>query len=478
MPSHHHQILTLARAGNPARAWALFVERGLAEVGDDPRVLTLKGRLLKDRAKLALREGREDDARTRFAAASEAYLAAHALKADSYPLINAATLALLSGDAPRSRELAREVLQLIEADPEEGENAYWREATRAEALLLLGDAGAAEAALAQGIARLPRAWEDHAATVGQFELIIAQLGGDAAWLDAYRPPASVHFSGLIGLDPEDPDLADAIAAAIAELQPGFGFGALAAGADIMIAEALIASDAQLCVTLPLPVDQFRAVSVEPFGADWVTRFDALLEHAESVDELAAAIADEELPLAGIVEMGSLAAMGETIRRARVLNSRAHALTIVAPGEHTRTYIARWQEAGLPLHTIATARVAEPWRKGPAPDNGTIGAVAVASSGKVLAVGAIGNCLTTLRAHKQSGEASGVGVLVDLITGATASADQVQLGGDLAKAAPPGAIYIDRQSAMIAKVVDPAIHVEEIGELPSLRGPVPLWSIIL
>ena len=75
MTPTHQTILSLARAGNPVRAWALFRSSGLAAQEDDAKVLTLKGRLLKDLARRA--EGEE---RSRlYSEASDAYMAANAL---------------------------------------------------------------------------------------------------------------------------------------------------------------------------------------------------------------------------------------------------------------------------------------------------------------------------------------------------------------------------------------------------------------
>ena len=255
------QILSIARAGNPSRAWALFQSSGWDTRLDDPKALTLKGRLLKDQAKAS--DG-ADRARL-YGLAAEAYAAAAALERDSYPLINAAALALLAGKPEGARSLAQETLNLLESDPEQGENAYWRAATRAEALLLLDDDTGSRAALAEGIAKLPRAWEDHAATIGQFELILAEKGKDAGWLDRHRPPPSFYFSGIIGLDEADVTIGQDIDAIVARERPGFGFGALAAGADILIAEALHRAGAELHVILPYPVDRFRELSVAPFG---------------------------------------------------------------------------------------------------------------------------------------------------------------------------------------------------------------------
>ena len=46
-------ILSLARAGATSRAWDAFVDAGFDGVLADAKVLTLKGRLLKDKARAA-----------------------------------------------------------------------------------------------------------------------------------------------------------------------------------------------------------------------------------------------------------------------------------------------------------------------------------------------------------------------------------------------------------------------------------------
>ena len=96
---------------------------------------------------------------------------AAALQPATYPLINAATLSLLSGDRAQAAEIAREVLARIAAEPEEPETPYYRAATEAEALLLLGRREEARAALAAAVAAAPHAWEDHGSTLRQFVAI-------------------------------------------------------------------------------------------------------------------------------------------------------------------------------------------------------------------------------------------------------------------------------------------------------------------
>jgi hypothetical protein len=60
---------------------------------------------------------------------------------------------------------------------------------------------------------------------------------------------------------------------------GFAYGGLAAGADIVFAEALLEAGAELHLVLPVNLDSFVAVSVAPFGTDWVRALRALLHRA-------------------------------------------------------------------------------------------------------------------------------------------------------------------------------------------------------
>ncbi|HEY5713269.1 MAG TPA: tetratricopeptide repeat-containing protein [Allosphingosinicella sp.] len=268
-------IIALARAGALDHAWAQFSAAGHDARGDDPAALTVKGRLLKDHA---LRASDEADRRRYYLQSAECYRASAALQPATYPLINAATLSLLSGDRARAEEIAREVLERIAREPDEPETPYYRAATEAEALLLLGRDDEARAMLDAAVAAAPYAWEDHASTLRQFLVIQQVLGGETNWLDLLRPPRSLHYSA--GKDAAlDPDR-DVPAALDADI--GFGFGALAAGSEILTAEALLARGAELHVVLPSDAARFAARFVDPCGGAWRARFDATLAAAESV----------------------------------------------------------------------------------------------------------------------------------------------------------------------------------------------------
>jgi hypothetical protein len=340
-------ITAQARAGALDRAWQMFREAGFDRVADDPAVLSLKGRLLKDEALLLQGEPRRAHAR----AAAAAYGAAAQLAPAPYPLINAATLALIAGDMAGSRALAADVQELLQAGVPD-ETPYWLGATEAEALLLAGNRDAAETALARAIGAAPLAWEDHASTLRQFGVILAEQGVSAVWLDAYRPPRSLHFAGHMRLPEDVAALSDSIDALLAQERVGFGYGALAAGADLLIAERLIARGAELHVVLPGDVAAFVDRSVRPHGEGWVTRFEAALAEAASVQEMGEASPAAFMPS---VRLADLVAMGRAAMHAGLLQSEAVQLLLgpasvdeVGQSAHAG---GLWRKAGRRQHLL-------------------------------------------------------------------------------------------------------------------------------
>lgn len=355
-------ITAQARAGALDRAWQMFRDAGFDRVADDPAVLSLKGRLLKDEALLLAGEARREHAR----AAAAAYAAAAQLAPAPYPLINAATLALIAGDVPGSYSLAADVEELLHAGVAD-ETPYWLAATEAEARLLAGDTAGAEAALARAIAEAPHAWEDHASTLRQLGVILAEQGVSADWLGPYRPPRSLHFAGHLRLPEDVGALTDTIDALLDSERVAFGYGALAAGADLLIAERLIARRAEVHVVLPGTVSAFVERSVRPHGDRWVRRFEAALAEAASVHELGEASPEAFMPS---VRLADLVAMGRATLQAGLLQSEAvqlllgpAALDDAGQSAHAG---ALWHRAGrrqhlLPLPVSASPQLPEPSR---------------------------------------------------------------------------------------------------------------------
>lgn len=314
-------IIALARAGALDHAWYEFRAAGYDALSNDPAALTVKGRLLKDKALRASGEAR----RQFYVESAEAYRRSAELLPATYPLINAATLSLLSGDRARAQADAREVLERIGREPDEPETPYWRAATEAEALLLLGRAEEARTALESALAAAPRAWEDHASTLRQFELIHEAVGADAGWLDLLRPPRSLAYAGRMSLPDAaaEAELARSVEAVIGEERIGFAYGGLSAGAELVAAETLLAKGVELHVLLPGDGDGFAAQLVDPLGTDWRRRFDAVVEATETVEQ----VRPLQAPGACHAALADEVALGTALLNAERLMSAAVALRL-------------------------------------------------------------------------------------------------------------------------------------------------------
>jgi hypothetical protein len=451
-------ILALARSGATSRAWEAFIAAGL-DGAEEVEALTLKGRLLKDRAKQAA--GAERGAL--FAQSGAAYAQASRLRPDSYPLINAAAMALFAGDGASASAIASDVLNLVDSDPSQGETLYWREATRAEALLLLGRTADAQTSLSAAIARAPQAWEDHAATLRQFSAILSERGDDTAWLDGHRPAPSLHFSGILGIDSDDAAAVAAIRAAINEIAPGFGYGALAAGADIIAAEALLASGAELHVVLPSDAREFCRSSVTPYGAEWTGRFDALLDAAHSVTICNAA---QETSRAGIA-LADYRAMGMAATKARQLESHAIALRIEPEGRPALG--DPWLLSGRSLiHVPVSAG-----HDAPTPPD--------------LADGTL-TFLLALASDAGRGDPKSFAHLADAVDAIPASAGTAALDCNLTgddepvmailQNATPGSIAASADAAMALIAEGHCSRIEPLGEMETAKGSIGVYAVWL
>lgn len=349
-------IITAARAGSLDYAWALFRAGGYDARPHDAAALAVKGRLLKEEA---LRTPPVRRAQV-YLSAAEAYAAADALVPQPYTKINVATSMLLGGDRDGGCAIARSLLDRLESGAAIQETPYYIAATRAEAWLLCGRIDDATDAMADAIAHDPDGWLDRASTLRQFRQILAAMEMPIDWLDAFRPPRSLHYAGHLGASADDTAaLASSIAGVLSRESVGFGYGALAAGADIVIAEALLAAGAELHVVLPTGIEPFVEQSVMPYGSGWEPRFRACLEAATSL-RMMTDIRDGYEPLA--TQLAADVAMGSATLNARRIESEALQLLVIDEGHGTYgsgAYTARdgrrWAASGARQHLVRSPR---------------------------------------------------------------------------------------------------------------------------
>jgi adenylate cyclase len=98
-----------------------------------------------------------------------------------------------------------------------------------------------------------------------------------------QPPVLVYSGQMFVADcPNEAALRERIDAAIDELGPEDAFGPLACGADILIAEAILARGARLHVVLPFRESDFLDQSVRCGGEAWVARYSACRAKCASI----------------------------------------------------------------------------------------------------------------------------------------------------------------------------------------------------
>lgn len=350
LSAKHQAVLMLARMGSLGFAVSEYARYGLDEIRNHEDIMALGARLSKDlylasSGKAALEHARDSAAK---------YEAAFQATKGFYSGINAATMALMA-DMPRDMVLGRvqSILDILpDAEGLNPEDHYFVEATRAECFLVQGDIEKARLSLRGAIKFDPLNYAAHATTLKQFRLILKARGQDAYWLKEFTPPRAVHFAGhiwdssLTPLTHAGDKLETALSDKIQAHDIGYGYGALAAGADIIIAEGLLNEGAQLHVILPCKSEDFIAQSVAPFGASWVTRYKDCLEGAASLTELEGEggyLQSDMQLLAGRV------AMGQAIIKSRHFDNHAAQALLwdrARAGSMTEEIARQWQYINL------------------------------------------------------------------------------------------------------------------------------------
>lgn len=267
-------VLALARSGAFRDALLEYDRLGLGQE-DDTDCLSLRARILKD---IAFETVPADAAG--LAMSATAYEAAFLKHGDYFPGINAASMFVLSGDAPRGHAIAARILE--HPDVVAGAD-YYAAATTGEALVVLSRWEEALAAFALARERLGDNFGALSTTFTQIRRLLAALTPPAAvqgdLLKLLKPPGTVHFhGGRRDVDATvEAELAGGITRALAEEGIRFGFGVLASSGDLLLAEQLIAAGAEINIVLPHDGDDEALDSPE-----FDRRKQSIIEKAASV----------------------------------------------------------------------------------------------------------------------------------------------------------------------------------------------------
>ncbi|MFK7912697.1 MAG: TRAFs-binding domain-containing protein [Pseudomonadales bacterium] len=355
----------LANTGAPGTA-ARYLQQLLDAGHEDSETLGLLGRTRKD---MARRADSRELAQRYWREALAHYQRAYALTGDIYPGINAAALLLRTGALTAARELAGQVLKTVNSlldEPEQSDD--WALATRAEALLILGETAAAHSAYAVAAQRLRGDYSALGSTVRQARELLSDLELPADRLEsAFALPRVAIFSGHRIDAPErlqprfpaaqEQQVRTRVDALLAQHNIGVAYGAAANGADLIFMEAVAARGGEIHLVLPMEIETFRAVSVtdgdpDPTVSEWGRRFDQVLAKAASVT-IASEHVDLEDP--SVFDYGNRVALGTAQLKSLETGTELLGIALwdgtsgLAGG--TGDCVALWQQFELPLYCL-------------------------------------------------------------------------------------------------------------------------------
>ena len=276
--------LALAQMGSSARAQEVLIP--LAAAGaPDRETLSILGRTYKDQWNA------EPSNETYLRQAFDYYNQAFQIDPpDFYPGINAATVAFLLNEKEKANGLARRVLEICQARPED----YWRNATIAESLVILGELNRAKQAYREAVAVAAGDLHALSSTRKQARLLSRHLEGRPDLFDECFPiPKLVIFSGHMIDAPgrriprfppgKENAIRDLLEKQLEAMNAGIGFASAACGSDILFHEAMLARGGTIHLVLPWPAEQFIKTSVDLDGkGSWIKRFESVLARAASI----------------------------------------------------------------------------------------------------------------------------------------------------------------------------------------------------
>src|SRR4029453_14357058 len=125
-------------------------------------------------------------------------------------------------------------------------------------------------------------------TARQVALIAGRLSAGESQrrglLESIRPTPVIHYCGHMFAAgwQQERHLAEEVRSILDEADVLVGYGQLACGADILIAEALLDRGGELHVVLPFAEEDFIKSSVAVGGPQWVSRYEKVRDGASSV----------------------------------------------------------------------------------------------------------------------------------------------------------------------------------------------------
>lgn len=267
--------LALSKLGMPEAALT-FMEPVYHQFRNDPESAGILGSIYK-----ALFKKNQVNS---FAVKSrDTYLQNFSVTKNYYTGINAASMAAMAGQASRSREIAAEVIALIESN---STGDFWKLATLGEAYILTKNRAQSTAYFVEARKLAANDWGKITSIYNQLWLLDHFVPVSGEILKMFSPPSVVAFIGHMIDHPGrttprfpatiEPHIKNAIVNSVTTLNARIGYCSLANGGDILFAEAMAELGGEVNLFLPCEEIDFIEQSVKFAGAEWVTRYRNLI----------------------------------------------------------------------------------------------------------------------------------------------------------------------------------------------------------
>lgn len=321
--------LSLSKSGAPVAAEE-FLQAVYREYPDDPETSGILGGIYKELFK------KSQDPRYALLA-RDTYLKNFSITKNYYTGINAAAMAVMAGHASKGKEIAQEIITIINPDTQE----FWERVTLAEAYLLTKNSKRATELYLEARKLIHTDWGRVSSVNNQLWLLNHYLSVPGAVKNAYQAPGIAAFAGHM-IDRHDrsyprfpyyleKQVKDALLAAIRTLNIKIGYTSIACGSDILFCESLIEMGGELNILLAFDKEEFKETSIRYAGDGWEDRFNKLIENYpvtylthekyEGTDEL--------------FSFQSRMILGSALHRASLLQTKAHLLSVLSETDMTR-----------------------------------------------------------------------------------------------------------------------------------------------
>lgn len=268
--------LAVSKSGMPETALA-FLEPVYAQFPDDPESAGILGSIYKELFK--------KNQNNSFAVKSrDTYFKNFSVTKSYYTGINAAAMTAMAGQAGRSRELAAEVIALLESN---AANDFWKLATLGEAYILSKNRSKSTEYFIEARKLAGNDWGKVTSVYNQLWLLNNFLPVSGEVMKMFNPPVVMAFIGHMIDHPNrssprfpsaiELQIKNAILNAIRASNARIGYCSLACGGDILFAESMEELGGEVNIFLPFSETDFIEQSVAFAGPDWVNRYNRLIK---------------------------------------------------------------------------------------------------------------------------------------------------------------------------------------------------------